>query len=38
VLRQALAFLGQADTDDLSEAARNWDPALIPAVRTYRVD
>lgn len=38
VLRRALAFLGQADTDDLAEAAQNWDPALIPAARTYRVD
>lgn len=36
-LRQALVFLGQPATDDLSEAVRNWDPALIPPVRTYRV-
>jgi len=33
VLRRALSFLGQRDTDDLHQAARNWDPALIPARR-----
>jgi glutamyl-Q tRNA(Asp) synthetase len=32
-LRRALAFLGQRDTDDLAEAVRNWDPALVPARR-----
>jgi glutamyl-Q tRNA(Asp) synthetase len=32
-LRQALAFLGQPETDDLALAARRWDPALIPARR-----
>jgi glutamyl-Q tRNA(Asp) synthetase len=29
----ALAFLGQPETDDLGEAVRNWNPALIPARR-----
>jgi glutamyl-Q tRNA(Asp) synthetase len=33
VLRRALAFLGQPDTVDLAEAARRWNPALIPARR-----
>lgn len=32
-LRRALAFLGQAETDGLAEAMRNWNPALIPARR-----
>jgi glutamyl-Q tRNA(Asp) synthetase len=32
-LRSALAFLGQPDTDDLAEAVRNWDAALIPRRR-----
>ena len=32
-LRPALAFLGQAETDSLAEAMRNWNPALIPARR-----
>ena len=32
-LRRALAFLGQAETDDLAEAVRNWNPALVPARR-----
>jgi len=32
-LRRALAFLGQAETGDLAEAVRNWNPALIPARR-----
>ena len=32
-LRRALAFLGQAETDSLAEAMRNWNPALIPARR-----
>ena len=29
----ALQFLGQPPADDLDAAVRNWDPALIPAVR-----
>jgi glutamyl-Q tRNA(Asp) synthetase len=29
VLRAVLAFLGQNETDDLAEAVRNWNPALI---------
>jgi glutamyl-Q tRNA(Asp) synthetase len=33
VLRRALAFLGQRETDDLRQAPRNWNPALIPARR-----
>jgi glutamyl-Q tRNA(Asp) synthetase len=32
-LRRALTFLGQAETEDLSEAVRNWNPTLIPARR-----
>ena len=32
-LRRALAFLGQAETDDLAAAVRNWNAALIPARR-----
>ena len=32
-LRRALSFLGQRDTDELGEAVRNWNPALIPARR-----
>jgi glutamyl-Q tRNA(Asp) synthetase len=32
-IRRALSFLGQRDTDDLAEAVRSWDPALIPARR-----
>ena len=32
-LRRALIFLGQKETDDLAQAARNWDPSLIPARR-----
>src|SRR5216683_1720900 len=32
-LRRALAFLGQAETDSLAEATRNWNPTLIPARR-----
>jgi glutamyl-Q tRNA(Asp) synthetase len=32
-LRRALAFLGQPETDDLAQAVRNWNPALIPARR-----
>jgi glutamyl-Q tRNA(Asp) synthetase len=36
-LRNALAFLGQLQTDDLQEAVRNWDPARIPARRTITV-
>jgi glutamyl-Q tRNA(Asp) synthetase len=33
LLRRALAFLGQADTDDLAQAVRRWNPALVPARR-----
>ena len=36
-LRNALAFLGQPETDDLQEAVRNWDPERIPARRTITV-
>ena len=32
-LRKALEFLGQAETDDLAQAVRNWNPSLIPARR-----
>jgi glutamyl-Q tRNA(Asp) synthetase len=32
-LRKALAFLGQAETDDLAAAVKSWNPALIPARR-----
>ncbi len=32
-LRKALAFLGQAETGDLAQAVRGWDPGLIPARR-----
>jgi glutamyl-Q tRNA(Asp) synthetase len=32
-LRRALAFLGQPETGDLAQAARNWNPGLIPARR-----
>jgi len=32
-LRRALLFLGQTETDDLAQAARNWNPSLIPALR-----
>ena len=37
-LRTALAFLGQPDTDDLAEATRNWDIALIPRRRVLTVE
>ena len=33
VLRRALSFLGQPETDDLRQAVRNWSPARIPARR-----
>jgi glutamyl-Q tRNA(Asp) synthetase len=33
LLRRALAFLGQPETDDLARATRDWDPALIPRRR-----
>jgi len=36
-LRRALAFLGQPETDDLAEAVRNWNPALVPARRAQAV-
>jgi glutamyl-Q tRNA(Asp) synthetase len=32
-LRRALAFLGQTESADLAQAARDWNPALIPARR-----
>ena len=32
-LRSALRFLGQPDSETLADAARAWDPALIPARR-----
>jgi glutamyl-Q tRNA(Asp) synthetase len=32
-LRHALRFLGQRETDDLAQAVKNWDPALIPRRR-----
>jgi glutamyl-Q tRNA(Asp) synthetase len=32
-LREALLFLGQAETGDLGAAVRNWDPALIASRR-----
>jgi glutamyl-Q tRNA(Asp) synthetase len=34
LLRQALVFLGQAPTENLADAIRNWDPSRIPATRT----
>src|SRR4029079_13746824 len=37
MMGKALAYLGQPATRDLAEAARSWDPARIPAARTYRV-
>ena len=37
-LRRALAFLGQAETADLAQAARDWDPGLIPARRALAVE
>lgn len=36
-LRRALAFLGQAQTDNLAQAVRDWNPALIPARRVLAV-
>jgi glutamyl-Q tRNA(Asp) synthetase len=32
-LRKALAFLGQAENDDLAAAVKSWNPALIPRER-----
>ena len=32
-LRRALAFLGQPESDDLAQAVKTWQPALIPARR-----
>ena len=32
-LRKALAFLGQAESDDLAAAVKSWNPALIPRRR-----
>lgn len=37
-LRRALAFLGQPETDDLAEAVRNWNPALIARQRALAVE
>jgi glutamyl-Q tRNA(Asp) synthetase len=34
LLRQALVFLGQAPTENLADAIRNWDPSRIPAAST----
>jgi glutamyl-Q tRNA(Asp) synthetase len=34
MLKQALAFLGQRETENLAQAVGNWDPARIPACRT----
>jgi len=33
VLRRALSFLGQRDTEDLGQAVKGWNPALIPRRR-----
>jgi glutamyl-Q tRNA(Asp) synthetase len=33
LLRQGLLFLGQAPTENLADAIRNWDPSRIPATR-----
>jgi glutamyl-Q tRNA(Asp) synthetase len=38
ILRRALAFLGQAETADLAQAARDWNPALIPARRALAAE
>jgi glutamyl-Q tRNA(Asp) synthetase len=35
-LRQAFAFLGQAETDDLGEGLRNWDASRIPSHKVAR--
>jgi glutamyl-Q tRNA(Asp) synthetase len=32
-VRRALSFLGQPETEDLAQAVRNWDPALVPRRR-----
>ena len=37
-LRRALRFLGQADADELGEAIKNWDVALIPRQRGLVVE
>jgi glutamyl-Q tRNA(Asp) synthetase len=37
VIRRALAFLGQEETEDLREAVANWDAARVPARRTIVV-
>jgi glutamyl-Q tRNA(Asp) synthetase len=37
-LRRALAFLGQPDTEDLGEAASNWNTRLIPARRSLAAE
>ena len=37
-LRRALSFLGQMETDDLAQAVRNWNPALIPSRRALAAE
>ena len=37
-LRRALSFLGQPETEELSQAVRNWNPALIPARRALAAE
>jgi glutamyl-Q tRNA(Asp) synthetase len=37
-LHRALRFLGQRETDDLEQAVRDWNPALIPAQRVRAVE
>ena len=37
-LRRALSFLGQPESDDLAQAARNWNPALIAARRALAAE
>ena len=37
-LRRALAFLGQAETGDLAQAVRDWNPTLIPARRALAAE
>ena len=38
MLRRALAFLGQPETNDLAQAVRDWNPALIPARRALAAE
>lgn len=37
-IRKALAFLGQPESDELAQAVRGWNPALIPARRARAVE